>query len=598
MALSWEGWVTVLVLVVGLVVMATDKLPPDFVFMGMLGILLTLQIITLQEGLSGFSNSGLATVMVLFPVAEGISQTGGLDALFAYLLGKPSTLLMAQVRMMVPVALLSAFLNNTPIVALLVPLIFSWARGSHGSISPQKLLIPLSFASVFGGTCTLIGTSTNLVIAGLQADRAQQDPTVPVFGMFDITMYGFPYAVFGILYVLISSPALLPPLTKKILCCKAEESDDSVEELLVGLQVGQYSTVVGKTIEEAGLRSLEKLFLVSVERGGYVIPAVGPDFVLAAMDVIYFSGDLKGVKDLASTHGLHYVTDENEDDLFRTRVAFFGSPEKSCPPLRSPGATADKGWPETPVHAARKSIHASVLNKAAARSTQESNAGDLEFEESRSRQELPDLEARQFSLSRTSDPVQKNVKFSNGAGPSSLSTTEYSEIKDTETGDGPTPVSSPVGAEGKQSIDRKSVIPGLSVGVGPSLFAGSPSLPGSPKAPGPTNLLRAKLTVDSKLLGHSIRQVGFRRKMNASVVAVMRQGQRVSGKIGDIVLEIGDVLLLDAGKDFDRYSDTIKTNFESLETITEEARDFMVPMKVIDGSALIGKTVQVHTWLL
>mmetsp|Transcript_26290 Transcript_26290/g.73797 ORF Transcript_26290/g.73797 Transcript_26290/m.73797 type:complete len:87 (+) Transcript_26290:2197-2457(+) len=86
--------------------------------------------------------------------------------------------------------------------------------------------------------------------------------------------------------------------------------------------------------------------------------------------------------------------------------------------------------------------------------------------------------------------------------------------------------------------------------------------------------------------------------MNASVVAVMRQGQRVSGKIGDIVLEIGDVLLLDAGKDFDRYSDTIKTNFESLETITEEARDFMVPMKVIDGSALIGKTVQVHTWLL
>mmetsp|Transcript_26277 Transcript_26277/g.73697 ORF Transcript_26277/g.73697 Transcript_26277/m.73697 type:complete len:203 (+) Transcript_26277:2197-2805(+) len=80
--------------------------------------------------------------------------------------------------------------------------------------------------------------------------------------------------------------------------------------------------------------------------------------------------------------------------------------------------------------------------------------------------------------------------------------------------------------------------------------------------------------------------------MNASVVAVMRQGQRVSGKIGDIVLEIGDVLLLDAGKDFDRYSDTIKTNFESLETITEEARDFMVPMKVIDGSALIGKTVQ------
>lgn len=77
MSLSWEGWVTIVVLVVGLVIMAMDKIPPDFVFMGMLGILLTCQIITLGEGLSGFSNSGLATVMVLFPVAEGISKTGG-----------------------------------------------------------------------------------------------------------------------------------------------------------------------------------------------------------------------------------------------------------------------------------------------------------------------------------------------------------------------------------------------------------------------------------------------------------------------------------------------------------------------------------------
>ena len=75
--LEWEGWVTCVVMVVGLVVMATDKLPPDFVFMGMLAILLTCTIITLSEALSGFSNSGLCTVMILFPVAEGISQTGG-----------------------------------------------------------------------------------------------------------------------------------------------------------------------------------------------------------------------------------------------------------------------------------------------------------------------------------------------------------------------------------------------------------------------------------------------------------------------------------------------------------------------------------------
>lgn len=95
----------------------------------------------------------------------------GLDSLFAKLLGKPSTLLMAQVRMAFPVAVLSAFLNNTPIVALLVPLIFAWSK-SAPSIHAQKLLIPLSYASILGGTCTLIGTSTNLVIAGLQVGHS------------------------------------------------------------------------------------------------------------------------------------------------------------------------------------------------------------------------------------------------------------------------------------------------------------------------------------------------------------------------------------------------------------------------------------------
>eukprot|EP00951_Prasinocladus_malaysianus_P000975 scaffold6762_cov40-Prasinocladus_malaysianus.AAC.1 len=148
--------------------MATDRVGPDFVFLAMVGVLLTTTVLDLNEALSGFSNSGLLTVMMLFPVAEGIAQTGGavgnqscLDSLFAKLLGRPSSLVNAQIRMMVPVAVLSGFLNNTPIVALLVPLIFGWARGSD-TIHAQKLLIPLSYASILGGTCTLIGTSTNL----------------------------------------------------------------------------------------------------------------------------------------------------------------------------------------------------------------------------------------------------------------------------------------------------------------------------------------------------------------------------------------------------------------------------------------------------
>jgi Na+/H+ antiporter NhaD/arsenite permease-like protein len=101
------------------------------------------------------------TVLTLFVVAEGISKTGALDWYMQKLLGRPKTTASAQLRLMIPVAIVSAFLNNTPVVAVMIPIVQRW--GKNIGISTQQLLIPLSFASILGGTCTLIGTSTNLV---------------------------------------------------------------------------------------------------------------------------------------------------------------------------------------------------------------------------------------------------------------------------------------------------------------------------------------------------------------------------------------------------------------------------------------------------
>lgn len=131
--------------------------------------------------------------MALFVVAEGVSQTGGLDILMNKVLGSAKSTFWAQVRMMIPVMVSSAFLNNTPIVALLIPILLSWSR--RCGVPAKKLLIPLSFATVLGGTVTLIGTSTNLVVSGLQAELSKKDPTVPVFSFFTITPYGVPYAM-------------------------------------------------------------------------------------------------------------------------------------------------------------------------------------------------------------------------------------------------------------------------------------------------------------------------------------------------------------------------------------------------------------------
>jgi di/tricarboxylate transporter len=118
-------------------------------------------------------------------------------------LGQASSVFWAQVRMMIPVMVMSAFLNNTPIVALLTPILLSWSRRCN--VPAKKLLIPLSFATVLGGTMTLIGTSTNLVVSGLQAELAKTDPTIPVFGFFTITPYGVPYGVWGMAYILLFS---------------------------------------------------------------------------------------------------------------------------------------------------------------------------------------------------------------------------------------------------------------------------------------------------------------------------------------------------------------------------------------------------------
>mmetsp|Transcript_1987 Transcript_1987/g.5008 ORF Transcript_1987/g.5008 Transcript_1987/m.5008 type:complete len:991 (+) Transcript_1987:265-3237(+) len=569
MALSWEGWVTLAVMVVGLVVMATDVIGPDFVFLGMLGTLLVSTILELKPGLSGFANTGLLTVMILFPVAEGIARTGGLDSLFAKLLGKPSTLLMAQVRMAFPVAVLSAFLNNTPIVALLVPLIFAWSK-SAPSIHAQKLLIPLSYASILGGTCTLIGTSTNLVIAGLQAERAQIDPDVPVFGMFDITVYGVPYMIFGILYMLIFSPWLLPP-TQEWGKCRSVPPAEEHEELLVGLQVSRSSPVVGKTIEAAGLRALDGLFLASVERGGYAIPAVGPEFQLAAHDILFFTGDIKATKDLIRSHGLVYVTDENEEHL---QFSTFGSPrtfQMRSPTKESPRANGRYSVDSAaPVLQAADSANGVVRHRRPDTSEIHDHLGDA-VDSSQGASTSHD-----FALSRVSAPARPLRGMAIMPGTHALPTNTHALPR-----------------AGSLEYVPPSSPPSPNVGLPDGLQASiNLSEPPSPGKSERGHIVEVVLKAGSELIGHSIRQVGFRGKLNASVIAVIRDGVRVPGKLGDIVLAAEDKIIMDVSDQFDRYSSVLQSNFKGMSFAESEAREFMAPMVVVSSSALVGKTIQ------
>ena len=317
----WEGWFTVCVVIVAFGCLLWDIIQPDHVMIGAVAVLMAAGVVTVEEGLDGFANEGLLTVAVLFVVAAGISATGGLDWYMSKLLGHPTTIAGAQLRLMIPIAVVSAFLNNTPVVAVMIPIVQRWAENIH--IPKEQVMIPLSFASILGGTCTLIGTSTNLVVLGMLKDWRGADgtsETKQTMGLFDLGLYGVPVAMTGMTYMLLASRALLPGGKKN-----GEgggggggggggKSGGKSEDLIVGARLQAWSAAVGKTVAGSGLRGLPGLYLVSVKREDTLIRAVGPEFVLTQGDVLYFTGMVESIGNVCAEYGLLAITTEHDSD--------------------------------------------------------------------------------------------------------------------------------------------------------------------------------------------------------------------------------------------------------------------------------------------
>jgi di/tricarboxylate transporter len=294
---NWQAALTGLVVFVTLTLLLFVQRAPDMVMIGGVVLLLAAGVITPVEALKGMSNEGMITVAALFVVAAAVERTGALAALVDRALGRPRSLAVAQVRTMVGPALLSAFMNNTPVVALMVPAIRDWAKKHRLSVS--KLLMPMNDAVVLGGLCTLIGTSTNVVVSGLVEDKRGTP-----LGMFDITPLGLALLVAGFAYLLLASRWLLkdrrPPMS---------QSDDPRQYSLEML-VEPGSPLVGRSIEEAGLRHLDNLFLMEIDRGGHVLAAVEPTERLEAGDRLVFVGVIDSVVELQKIRGLRPATDQ------------------------------------------------------------------------------------------------------------------------------------------------------------------------------------------------------------------------------------------------------------------------------------------------
>jgi len=239
------------------------------------------------------------------------------------LLGRPKSTAAAQLRLMLPIAIISAFLNNTPVVAVMIPIVQRW--GKNIGVSPQQLLVPLSFASILGGTCTLIGTSTNLVVAGLLKDRFPSSDVANI-GLFDLGLYGVPVMFAGISYILIFSPCLLPGGKHN----SGDLADGTIpdnEAIYLGARLTKWSNAAGRSVKRSGLRDTGGIYLVSVDRAatGNVHRAVGQDFVLNVGDILYFTGLVEGFGEFCEEHGLEVITNEVEGTLPALRRSSLGA---------------------------------------------------------------------------------------------------------------------------------------------------------------------------------------------------------------------------------------------------------------------------------
>ncbi|MEZ6234586.1 MAG: SLC13 family permease [Phycisphaerales bacterium] len=187
----------------------------DIVVVAAMAVLLVTGVLTPADALRGFASPPLATVAVLYVVAAALKETGALALATRALLGTPKTALAAQARLVLPVGVLSGVVNNTPIVAMFLPVIDGLSRRT--GIPASRLLLPLSYAAILGGVCTLIGTSTNLVVDGMikahnagVADGSRTGQHVDGFSMFSITPIGVPVAIAGLAYILLLGRRLLP----------------------------------------------------------------------------------------------------------------------------------------------------------------------------------------------------------------------------------------------------------------------------------------------------------------------------------------------------------------------------------------------------
>ncbi len=272
----------------------TERLPVDLVALLVLAALFASRILTPEQAISGFSSPATVTVAAMFVLSAGLARTG-----FANLLGQQLAkvgrrgLIPALLAMMALIGVISAFINNTAAVAVFLPVVIGMARDT--GLSPSKLLIPLSFASMFGGVCTLIGSSTNILVSSIATQHGQ-----PPFGMFELAPLGLVLFAVGGLYMLTAGVRLIPDRRAGADAMQSYGMGEYLTEILVLPE----SPAVGRPLRESPLVRDLDLDILEIQRGGRRLPAPGAETVLEADDLLRVRCDIEKIRRAEKKEGI------------------------------------------------------------------------------------------------------------------------------------------------------------------------------------------------------------------------------------------------------------------------------------------------------
>jgi di/tricarboxylate transporter len=347
-----QAWMTLGLIIVLTTVMARELVLPAVAMFGATMLLFLGGVITSDEAFAGFSNEAPFIIAALLVVARAVDAAGVMQPVVDRLFSSVRMPQAILARLLLPVAGLSAFVNNTTLVAMTAPAVIEIS--ARRKLSPSRFLMPVSFAAVLGGVITTVGTSTNLTVSGLLTEAGMER-----LDLFELTAVGLPIAAAGCVLMVVLASKLLPD--------RGTARDDLAgtgRDFTVTMEVARGGAIDGRSVEQAGLRHLQGVFLVEVQRGSGVIAPVAPGETLQGGDLLTFVGRVDQIVDLQRMRGLASSENSQIEALAGAAHAFFevvvGAGDLSGTTLREAGFRARYGGAVVAIHRAGHRIDAKL----------------------------------------------------------------------------------------------------------------------------------------------------------------------------------------------------------------------------------------------